>query len=108
MKMHALTIETHNPYTADIYEYLLKKNACSYEIEERTRMFVSHDGEKDYRVYCRFKTLVTDEQEKAVREGIRNEKMPTFRLYEKDYVQSKIRSGFRGVGFSNDEKEHAI
>ena len=97
-----LIIETHNPYTADAYEYLLKKYADDYEIEERTRRFLSHDGEKDYRVYCRFKAMVTKEQEKAIREGIRREKTPMFRLYEQDYIQSKVRSAFKGVGFSHD------
>ena len=100
-----LIIETHNPYTADIYEYLLKKYADNYEIEERTRMFISHDGEKDYRVYVRFKTMVTKEQEKAIREGIRREKTPMFRLYEQDYVQTKVRSAFKGVPVSSGVKE---
>lgn len=100
-----LIIETHNPYTADIYEYLLKKYADNYEIEERTRMFLSHDGEKDYRVYVRFKTMVTKEQEKAIREGIRREKTPMFRLYEQDYVQTKVRSAFKGVPVSSVVKE---
>ena len=100
-----LIIETHNPYTADIYEYLLKKYADNYEIEERTRMFLSHDGEKDYRVYVRFKTMVTKEQEKAIREGIRREKTPMFRLYEQDYVQTKVRSAFKGVPVSSGVKE---
>ncbi len=101
-----LIIETHNPYTADIYEYLLKKYADNYEIEERTRMFLSHDGEKDYRVYVRFKTMVTKEQEKAIREGIRREKTPMFRLYEQDYIQqATLRSAFKGVSFSSVVKE---
>ena len=96
-----LIIETHNPYTADVYEYLLKKYADDYEVEERTRMFVSHDGEKDYRVYVRFKTMVTKEQELAIRDGVRREKLPTFRLYEDGYIQTKVRSAFTSVPFSH-------
>lgn len=105
MEKHALIIETHNPYTADVYEYLLNRYSDYYDIEERTRRFISHDGEKDYRVYVRFKTMVTKEQEKAIREGIRREKLPTFRLYEDGYIQSMVRSGFKGVPFSSEVKE---
>lgn len=105
MEKHKLIIETHNPYTADIYEYLLKKYADDYEVEERTRMFKSHEGEKDYRGYVIFKAMVTKEQEKAIREGVRREKTPMFRLYEEDYIQSKVRSAFKGVPFSSGVKE---
>ena len=105
MEKHKLIIETHNPYTADIYEYLLKKYADDYEVEERTRMFKSHEGEKDYRVYVIFKAMVTKEQEEAIRNGVKREKIPTFRFYENDYITSKVRSAFKGVPFSNDFKE---
>ena len=105
MEKHKLIIESHNPYTADIYEYLLKKYSDDYEVEEQTRMFKSHDGEKDYRGYVIFKAMVTKEQEKAIREGVRREKTPMFRLYEQDYIQSKVRSAFKGVPFSYGVKE---
>jgi hypothetical protein len=101
-KKNLLVVETGNPYKADIYGFLFRKNADDHEVSYRTRKFVSHEGEQDYKIYTRFKAMVTKEQEKAIREGIKSSWLPTYKYNKSGYIRYQVRSAYEGVPFPFD------
>jgi hypothetical protein len=75
-------VETHNSYEAEAYEDIFRYALGSrYKVEERTRVFESHEGEKDLRTYSRFKARVTESEEAYIREQINKMKYPTYFAY---------------------------
>lgn len=76
-----LIVETRDHYLADKYEKILRYALGSnYVLEERNRRFISHEGEKDYRYYYRFKMMVTKTEEEFIRHET---KMVQFPMYTK-------------------------
>lgn len=81
-KRNLLVVETHNSYVAEAYENIFRYALGSrYEVEERTRAFKSHEGEKDIQIYSRFKARVTESEEACIRDRINKMKYPTYFIY---------------------------
>lgn len=81
-RRNLLIVETHNSYEAEAYEDIFRYALGSrYEVEERTRAFENHEGEKDLRTYSRFKARVTESEEAYIREQISKMQYPTYFTY---------------------------
>lgn len=78
-KKNLLTIETRNSYLMEQYEKVLRYVLGSnYEAEERSRKFVSHGSEEDFRHYCRFKMMVTKAEEEFILNEIHKMGYPNY------------------------------
>lgn len=78
-KRNLLIIETRNPYRAEKFEqvinYVLGRN---YKTEIKNRALKSHEGEKDFRTYKRFKMMVTKIEEEFIKNEIRKMEYPNY------------------------------
>lgn len=81
-KRNWLVVETHHMYDAEAYEDIFHYVLGSrYIVEERIRMYKSHEGEEDIRTYSRFKARVTESEEAYILGQINKMKYPTYFIY---------------------------